>query len=213
MFTIDLLKGQGIPRKSKPAGMAVAAITVAVPFIAAIAALTCYLRNATIISIEKQAITGYQAKLNKLSDAVKLHKSLEQEKNLYLNCLSEVESSIVNHTQWSDILTAVVENLPEAVILTKLEVTQQHVKRKVPAKNDPKKTIDITVPIKILKINVAAHPGANCDEAVRDFRNRLLNLPYVQQTFNSINVSQTSGKLGDQQVISFEIDCIFKPPL
>jgi hypothetical protein len=213
MFTIDLLKGQGIPRKNKPAGMAVAAITVAVPFIAAIAAFTCYLCNATIISIEKQAITSYQAKFNKLSDAVKLHKSLEQEKNLYIDCLSEVKSSIANHTQWSDILAAVVENLPEAVILTKLEVTQQHEKRKVPAKDDPKKTVDITVPIKTLKINVAAHPGSNCDGAVRDFRNRLLNLPYLQQTFNSINVSQTSGTLGNQQVISFEIDCIFKPPL
>ena len=213
MFTIDLLKGQGIPRKSKPAGMAVAAITVAVPVIAAIATFTCYVRNATIISIKKQAIAGYEAKLKKLSDAVKVHKSLEQEKSLYVNCLSEVKSSIVNHTQWSDILTTVVEKLPNPVVLTKLEVTQQYAKRKVPKKDDPKKTIDVSVPIKTLKISVAANPGSNCEESVREFRNCLLNSPALQQMFNSINVSQTSGTLGDRQVISYEIDCIFKPPM
>lgn len=214
MFTIDLLNGQGIPQKTKPAGMAVAAITVAVPLIAAIAMFTCYLRNATVMSIKKQAIAGYQGKLDKFSDAVKLHKSLQQEKILYTNCLSEVKSSLVNHAQWSGILTTVVENLPDGVVLTKLAVTQQHAKRKVPAKDDPKKTVDITVPVKSLKMSLAANPGSNCDEAVRDFRNRLFNLPALQPAtggIKSINVSQTSGKLGDQQVTCYEIDCIFNP--
>jgi len=210
MFTIDLLDGQGIPIKSRPVGMAVAAITIAVPAIVAIAMLSCYLHNATTISIKRQAIAGYQAKIGKLSEAIKIYKSLEQDKSLYINCLSEVKSSIVNHTQWSDILTTVVENLPDAVVLTKLDVTQQNVKKKIPKKDDPKQTVDITVPVKNLKISVAANPGPKSDEAVRDFRNRLLYSQSLQQTLKSINVSQTSGTLGDQQVISYEIDCIFK---
>jgi Tfp pilus assembly protein PilN len=213
MFTIDLLKGQGIPIKSGPAGLAVAATTVAVPVIAAIVVFGCYLSNATIISIKKQAITSYKAKISTLSDTVNTHKSLEQEKSLYVNCLSEVKSSIINQFQWSGILTAVVENLPAVVVLTKLEVTQQHIKRKVPKKDDPKTTIDISVPVKTLKINVAASPGSNCDEAVKDFRNRLLSSPSLQQIVKSINVSQTSGTLLDRDVVCYEIDCIFNPPL
>jgi Tfp pilus assembly protein PilN len=213
MFTIDLLKGQGVPRKSRPAGMAVAGVAVAVPVIAAIAVFGCYLRNAIAISIKKQAIAGYEAKLDKLSDAVKLHKSREQDKSLYINSLSEVKSSIVNHTQWSDILTTVVENLPDAVVLTKLEVTEQHAKKRIPKKDDPKKTIDISVPVKTLKINVAGSPGSNCDEAIRDFRNRLLGSQAMRQTLNSVNVAQTSGTLAEQEVVCYEIDCVFKPSL
>jgi len=211
MFTIDLLNGQAVPKKSRPGGIVVATITVAVPAVVAIAMLSCYLRNATAISIKRQAIAGYQAKISKLSEAVKIYKSLEQDKSLYINCLSEVKSSIVNHTQWSDILTTVVENLPDAVVLTKLDVTQQHVKKKIPKKDDPKQTVDISVPVKSLRINVAANPESKSDEAVRDFRNRLLYSQSLQQTLKSINVSQTSSTLGDQQVISYEIDCIFKP--
>ena len=36
MFDIDLLKGQGIPIRSRPEGVAVAIVTVAVPVIIAI---------------------------------------------------------------------------------------------------------------------------------------------------------------------------------
>ena len=213
MFTIDLLKGQGVPRKSRPVGMVAAVVAVAVPVIAAAAVFSCYLRNAIAISIKKQAVAGYEAKIDKLSDAVKLHKSREQDKSLYINSLSEVKSSIVNHTQWSDVLAAVVQNLPDAVVLTKLEVIQQHAKKKVPSKDDPKKTIDISVPVKTLKISVAANPESNCDEAVREFRNRLLRSQSLQQSLAGINVSATSGTLGEQEVISYEIDCNFKPPL
>jgi Tfp pilus assembly protein PilN len=193
--------------------MVAAVVAVAVPVIAAAAVFSCYLRNAIAISIKKQAIAGYEAKIDKLSDAVKLHKSREQDKSLYINSLSEVKSSIVNHTQWSDILTTVVENLPDAVVLTKLEVTEQHAKKRIPEKDDPKKTIDISVPVKTLKINVAGSPGSNCDEAVREFRNRLLRSQSLQQSLAGINVSATSGTLGEQEVISYEIDCNFKPPL
>lgn len=189
------------------------AVAIAVPVIVASMMFSCYLRNAIIISVKQDAIASYQSKVDGLSQAVKVRKSLAEETNLYADCLSEVKSSIIRHTQWSPVLTTVVENLPDSVVLTKLEVIQQHAKRKVPKKDDPKKTVDITVPLRTLKISMAADPRLNSDEAVRDFRNHLLNSSVLQQKLASINVSQTSGSLGDQEVVSYEIDCVFKPPL
>jgi Tfp pilus assembly protein PilN len=213
MFTIDLLKGRGLPAKSRPTGIVATVVAIAVPIIVASMMFSCYLRNAITISIKQHAIASYQSKVDKLSQAVKVRKSLAEETNLYTDCLSEVKSSILKHTQWSPVVTTVVENLPDSVVLTKLEVTQQHTKRKVPKKDDPKKTIDITVPLRTLKISVAADPRLSSDEAVRDFRNHLLDSIFLQQKLTSINVSQTSGTLGDQEVVSYEIDCVFKPPL
>ena len=213
MFTIDLLKGRGLPAKRRPTGVVATVVAIAVPVIVASMMLSCYLRNAIIISVKQDAIASYQSKVDKLSQAVKVRKSLAEETNLYADCLSEVKSSIIRHAQWSPVLTTVVENLPDSVVLTKLEVIQQHAKRKVPKKDDPKKTVDITVPLRTLKISMAADPRLNSDEAVRDFRNHLLNSSFLQQKLTSINVSQTSGSLGDQEVVSYEIDCVFKPPL
>jgi Tfp pilus assembly protein PilN len=213
MFAIDLLKGQGLPTKSRPEGIALAAVTIAVPVIVAIVMFSWYLRNVVNISVGKQAIVSYQTKIDKLSDAVRIRKSLAEEKRLYTSCLSEVGSALVRHTQWSPLLVTVVENLPDSVVLTKLEVTQQRAKKKVPKKDDPKKTVDISVPVRTLKIHVAANPESDCDEAVRDFRNHLLHSKFLKDELQSINVSQASATLEDQEVVSYEIDCLFKPPL
>lgn len=213
MFTIDLLKGQGIPAKSRPEGIAIAAATLVVPIIIAIVMLGLYLRNKIIISIKKQAIVNYETRIGGLSDAVELQKSFENEKNAIGNCLSEVATSISRHAQWSPVLTTLVKNLPDSVVLTDLEVKQGSVKRKVPKKDDPTKMIDISVPVRTLQINVCGSPQSNCDKAVRGFRERLRSSTLLAPKLENIRVSQRFGTLQNQEVVSYQIECTFKPGL
>ena len=213
MFTIDLLKGQDIPIKSGPEGVAIAAVTLAVPIIVAIVMFGFYLRNGIAISIQKQGIVSYEAKINELSNAVELQRSFEKEKNNIVNSLSEVKSSIGRHTQWSPILETVVRNVPDSMVLTKIEAKQKYVKRKVPKKNDPKEMIDISVPVRTLHMSISGSPQYNCDKAVRDFRDRLRFSALLEPRLEDIKVSQWVGTLDGQDVISYEIDCIFKPGL
>jgi len=213
MFTIDLLKGEGLPAKSRPEGIAIAATTLAVPVIIAIVMFGLYLRNKIIISIQKQTIVSYETKIDELSDAVELQKSFENEKNAVSNCLSEVSTSISRHTQWSPVLATLVKNMPDSVVLTELGVKRSSVKRKVPKKNDPKKMIVISVPVRTLQINVCGSPQSNCDKAVRDFRDRLRSSAFLGPKLENIRVSQRSGTLESREVVSYQIDCIFKPEL
>ncbi|MHC4418134.1 MAG: hypothetical protein ACYSU6_06055, partial [Planctomycetota bacterium] len=92
MFTIDLLKGQGVPVKGRPEGLVVAAVTFAVPFVAAIVMFGLYLSDRIVISVKKQEIVSCQQSIDKLSEATKLQKSFEQERQLINSCLSEVAS-------------------------------------------------------------------------------------------------------------------------
>ena len=213
MFTIDLLKGQGIPAKSRPEGIAIAAATLAVPVIIAIVMFGLYLRNKIIISIKKQAIVNYETRIDELSDAVELQKSFEYEKNAISSCLSEVLTSIGGHTQWSPVLATLVKNMPDSVVLTDLEVKQGSVKRKVPKKDDPTKMIDISVPVRTLQIKVCGSPQSDCDKAVRDFRERLRSSTLLGPKLENIRVSQRLGTLEGRDVVSYQIECIFKPGL
>jgi len=120
MFTIDLLKGECIPRKSTPESIATAVTAVVVPLIIAIAMFGFYVRNKIVISIQKHTIVNYETKIDELSDAIKLQKSFEKEKDTYSSCLSEVSSGLGRHTQWSPVLVTVVKNIPESVVLTGL---------------------------------------------------------------------------------------------
>lgn len=214
MYTIDLLKGQGIPEKPKPQGIALLAMTFAVPAVMAIFLFGYYLRNSVIIEIKNQNIKSYDAKMEKLSTAVELRRSFESEKGQINSCLAEVGRTIGRHVQWSGILTALVENIPDSVILTKLEVKDTSVKKKVPIDGDSKKMVEKNVAVKALKMSVSGRSNSNCDRDVKTFRDRLRFSDTLGPKLQDVViVSQGFGTLDDDDVVSYEIECIFKPEI
>ncbi|MCX5635278.1 MAG: hypothetical protein NTW55_05505, partial [Planctomycetota bacterium] len=206
MFTIDLLKGKGVPAKTGPEGIAVAAVAFAVPLIIAIIMLGGFFRNRIVISIQTGAISNYDAKIIQLADAVQLQKSFENEKNTVNNSLAEVASNIGGHIQWSPVLVTLVENMPGPVFLTKLDVKQNSVKVKMPQKDDPKKTIETQVQANTLQMNLLGSSPTGCDKEVRDFRDRLsATIPAAgRQQLEDIKVAQQVGKFEEQDAVSYE---------
>lgn len=213
MFTIDLLKGEALPKKSSPKTIAVAVVAIVVPVVAGLVMFSFYLRGSIDISVKKQEIVGYEKEIERLSDAVEEQKSYEKEKGVYGSCLSEVAKSVGKHTQWSPILVTLVENMPDSVILGKLEVRERMVKRKVPRKDDPEKTTVVSVPVKTLQMTVVADQQPNIDEAIRNFRDQLRSSAALASELDDIRVSQGSDTFEGKEAVFYEIDCIFKPEL
>lgn len=213
MFEIDLLQGQSVPIKSKPRDIAVAAAAFAVPTIVAIVMFSAYLKNRVNISIQKNQIVNYQAKIDQLSDAVELQKTFAQQKNDINTSLMEVKSALARHTQWSPILVELVKNMPDSVILTRLEVKQHFTRRKVPKKDDPEKTIDISVPVRTLRMTLNADPQSNSDRAVKSFRDSLLASTVIGPKLEDLRISQEVESFLGRDVVSYELDCVFRPQL
>ena len=210
MFTIDLLKGQAIPLKSKPGSLAILVISVAIPITVAAGMLSFYQRNKTIVSLKEQEIAKCQAEVDKLSDAVELQNALEKKKIAYGSTLSEVKSSIKRHTQWSPVLTTLMENIPDSVVLNSLAVEHSTVKKKAPKKDNPNKMVEIDVLVRTLRLSVVGGYQTNSDEAVRDFRDRLRSSEFLGPRLENIGVSQKSETRNDQEVVSYEISCVLK---
>lgn len=213
MFTIDLLKGQGIPVKSGLGGIIIAVVALVVPIVIAIVMFGLYLSNIIDISVQKQEIVRYEKQIDRLSDALEMQKSFEEKKTIYSNSLSEVSSSIGKHIQWSPILAVLQKSIPGSMVLTKLEVKQDFVRKKVPQKKDPKKMNVISVPVRTLRIGVCGSSQSNSDIAIRNFRYRLRSSTLLGPKLKDIKVSQGFDTFERQDVISYEIECIFKPEL
>jgi hypothetical protein len=211
MFKIDLLKGEGAPVKKRPEGVIVAAISLIVPVIVAAVIFGFYVSTSVAISIHRQEVANYEAKISELSDAVALQESFERDKNAIGSSMSEVSSTVGRYTQWSPVLVAVVENMPDSMVLTSLEVNQHSIKRKVPKEDDPQTMIDTTIPVKTLRISVSGKPPHTYDRAVRDFSDRLRSSKVLGPKLEDIRVSQDVGKLEGQDVVSYQIDCVFTP--
>lgn len=213
IFTIDLLNGRAIPLKSKPGGLAVVVATAVIPLFAAGGMFGLYLHNNNAVMVKQKEIARYDAEAGKLTDAVKLQEALEKEKTAYKDSLSDVRSSIKRHIQWSPILTTLVENMPDSVVLTSVEVKHNSVKRKVPKNDDPKKMVEVDVLAKILRVTVSGGSERNCDEAVREFRDRLRASAFLGPKLENIAVAQQSENRQGRDVVSYEINCVFKPGL
>lgn len=213
MLTIDLLKGQGLPTRSRPQTMITSAIAATVPVVAAIVVFSFYMQNKIVISIRKGEVASYEKKIGELSEAVKLQESLQQKIELYNTSLSEVKFAVGQYTQWSGILATVVENMPKSVVLTALEVKEHKAKRRVTKKGEPGKTTDITVPVSVLRMTISSLPQSASDKAVKKFRDSLRSSRVLGPQLENIVVSQKTDKLGDMEVVSYEIDCLLKPKL
>ena len=213
MFTIDLLKGQGIPAKTHPRNIAVGAVAVVVPIIIAMVMYGYFLHNRIILSIKKNTIANYETRIDGISGALKLQKSFEKKISTYNNCLSEVASNLKKHAQWSPVLVTLVENLPDSVMLTSLDVKQRSTRIKVPKKDNPKIMIDVSVPLRTLQMKVAAKPHTNCDEAIKEFSDVLRSSSLLGPKLENIRIAQSLVKLGEQEIVSYQIDCTLKPGL
>lgn len=213
MFTIDLLKGEGVPVKSGPKDMAIISAAISVPVIIAMVMLGVYLRNRVVIAIQQQQIVNYETKIEKFSDVVEMQKAFEMKKEHVNNCLSEVSSALGGHIQWSPILAELVENMPESMIFTNLDVRNHVVKKMVPQKGGAGKKVEKSFPIKILRMRISGAPRSNYDREVRDFRDRLRFSTLFAPKLEDIRVSQEIDMLGGQEVVSYDIDCVFKPSL
>lgn len=211
MFTIDLLNGRGIPLKTRPAGIMIVAVTATLPVVLAIGMFSLYWHNKVVLSLKQSEIAKVEADVDQFADAMEKRQVLMKEKISYGNSLSEIGSSLKNYIQWSPILTTVVENMPESIILTSLGVDRISVKKKVPKKDNPKKMEEIEVPARLLQLSVRGAPQSNCDEAVRDFQDRLRTSAVLKSRLENIRVSWNSQKVKGQDVLLYEVTCIFKP--
>ena len=213
MFKIDLLKGEGLPDKGRARDMVVVAVASVIPVVAAIAMLGFYFHNKVMISIDNQTIATWKTKTNDLADAVARQKALEHDKALCAARLAELHTATNQHIQWSPILAQVVRNMPESVVLTALEVRDRTVTIKVPRKDDPEKSTDRSIPLPVLRMNISATPQSSGEEDIRSFREKLLASAPLGPKLENITVSRKADMLSGLGVVSYEIDCLFKPEL
>jgi hypothetical protein len=217
MFAIDLLKGQGRPARTKPQGVAIFVATFAVPMLVAILMAGYYYRNKVVISVYKQNLAGYVTQTERLADALKLKGAWEKEKSAISGCLADVAGSIGRHTQWSPVLVAIVQNLPDSVVMNSLEVRQSLIKQKPVAKaglekDNKDKQADISVAVRTLRLRVSGNPSYDCDHEIKAFRERLLASNVLGPKLEDVViVSQGHDTQDGREVVAYDIDCIFKP--
>lgn len=204
MFKIDLLKGKGIPVKSKPREAVLIGISFGVPVTVLIVLLGHYLYGEVIASTQKGLVNSYETKLSRLADKLAVQESAEAEIIALNTCLKEVAENIGGHIQWSPILQVVADNMPEALVLEKLEVREESVRREIPRKDDPSKRVPIYINRRVMQISLYGKLGVDNDEAVLQFQQNLRASGMLSPKVDNIKADEKEG------LMRYKIECILE---
>ncbi len=210
MYTVDLLMGEGIPIRSRPGGIALACLIIVAPLLIGLGMTSYYMDGQIILSIESQQLNNIETASGSLSQAVKRKELLEQEKALATGTLSQIKTAVGEYTQWSQALVALVENLSDSLVLTHLEAGQRTVQRKVPAKDDSMKKVDVTVPVRTLKLCVCGRQAGTALDAVQALQDNLRSSTVIGPMLDTITVSQSLATLDNQEAVMYELECVLK---
>jgi hypothetical protein len=210
MLTIDLLKGRGIPPKSRPAGASLMAVLIAVPVIVTIVTFGNYVRGGIIIRNQKRVLTDIQADIFKLAEGIKFKQDAEREISNINACFVEVNDVILQQIQWSPIFEALAKNMPTNLILSELSVKSEIDSKNVPQRKNPLKMITIPVPRRILYISLYGRQAGSSDKAVLEFIKVLNASTPISERADSIRlIAQATDEKKD--VMEYVIECVFKP--
>ncbi len=211
IFTIDLLKGQGIPQKNDTGGMLIMMITAILPVFFGVFLYYLYNNSKVATRIKQNDVLKLEENISELSGAVTIKRNLEKRKFFYNSCLSEVKSSIGKYKQWSPVLAILIEEMPSSVQLKNLEVDHEKVRKNTSGTIDPFNSTDIEVTKLVLKITNKEQ--GDYLEQVKDFRNRLYASSELGSKLENITFSREANQNNGIETVSYKIECIFKPEI
>jgi len=210
-YAVDLLKGEGLPIRSRPGGIAFASLIIVLPLLTAFGMVSFYLDGDVIIAIQRQQLSRLDAAIEALAGAVQKKEALEKEKAETTRVLADVQTTLGRHHQWSGTLAALAARLSDNLVLTKLEARQEMTRTRVPAKDDPAKKVEVSVPVRTLRICVCGKEKESSAEAVRQFQESLRSSPALGPMVDTITVSQDAATLEGRAAVLYELSCVFKP--
>jgi hypothetical protein len=210
MLTIDLLKGQGIPVGTRPAGASFLAIVIAVPVVVAIVTLGNYGRGGVVLRNQRRLLTTLQADIFKLTDSVKFKQNTERQINDMNACFVEVDETILQQIQWSPILQVLAENMPTSLVLSSLNIKSEIKSKEVPQRKNPSKKMAVPVPRRILYISLYGRRTRGSDEAVLKLLSALNMSSALRERADNIRlIAQATDER--KNVMNYVVECVFKP--
>jgi len=209
MFTIDLLKGQGIPIKSRPGGAAFVAMIIAVPIIITMIMFGDYVRCNIMLNTQQRFFDNIETDIIKYSQARIFQENAKRWIEETNECLEEASDIISHQIQWSPVLEVLARNMPVKLVLSELSLRTEVDNREVPRRDDPSKKTTIPFPKRILTITFYGKLNSVSDRQALGFLKALSTSEFLNHKVEGIRmISQTADIKNN--AMQYTIECVFK---
>ena len=211
MFTIDLLKGKGVPERLKPVTVVLGSVPFVVPVLVAVVLICLYGATAVRVASAQTEITSLDEQIFEYLPEVKFAREI----NAGISCtnkdLNEVAIAIKQFCQFTGVLETLCEELPDSILFKDIRITGVEDKVKIPDPKDSSKKVESHFMKRTMRISVCGIPSRRTDVAVHGYIKRLQKSEALGSLIERIGiVSEEDCKLDDKTVTLYGIECKFK---
>ncbi|OPZ97432.1 MAG: hypothetical protein BWY71_01619 [Planctomycetes bacterium ADurb.Bin412] len=205
LYTIDFLKGEGIPAKSRPGQIVRSSLPFLVLVIGALVLAGSYISNGVMLEQLQAKLASYTEE-GEWGEITHFLQENQQQQKALQGILAEVSQSVSYHRQWTGILVGVIEVLPEELLLNRVEVQRQSVREKETDADG--KPVDVIWYQYTLKIGTESSQGLEANAVIQEFVQTLRASDFLASVIDEISV--VSRQNDNNNHMQYQIDCVFK---
>lgn len=205
-FRIDLLRGQGLPKRSRPGTMALAAVPFLIPLLATGLLAGQWFSQKALIQTK---LTIHQQNLQQITEHTKdlqWHEATQQDILNARHRIKTIQDALRLEMPLSPLMAELVQTLPPEAFFTEMDFTYQPVRRKVV---DPKtnQVSYIQVIQRTLRLLLAAPNRPESDTSINDYIQKLRSAPLLSSLAQEIQIYSRQEASDSQNLILYEIRC------
>lgn len=210
MYQIDMLKGRQLPDNNL-LGIFVAGVAFMIPIALAFVISIGYFNGKAAISVQNDKLREYELELREMEEAKGRVDVVVSSNEKISASLADVGDVLLRHTQWTDILLAISDNLGDSLRVNKLNVMRRTVSKTVDQRYGTKKKINISVPARTLVISLYSVGGGGDDAAVRQLQKNLVEAQAFSDRVTDVVIALREPDIVDGvNVVRYELNCIMK---
>lgn len=210
MYTIDLLKSNGLPARSNIKNAVAVGFLFSIPMVMFVMMTGSYAQSKMLLNSHGQTLGQYENRFGNLKSYMVTEELIWQRYNILNESLHEVKDILNNNVQWTPSLVTIERLLPPALAIGRMEIKIKTFQKTVPQKKDPDVAINVTRYKRILTIYLHSSSKINSDDLVTKFKNDLTNTPLLKSRVRDITISSRKPeKINGIDMMSYEMNCTF----
>jgi hypothetical protein len=211
MYNLDMLKSNGIPRRSTPLLTIAATVAISGPLMLCVLMGIEYMSNQVQIRFNSQMLTKIQQKVETTPYDERLNNRLHQQLGVGLETIDDIITGVERNIQWPSVLAEITSSLPENLAIADIDVRRDVDKVRIPdpAKEGRKKEVEVV--LRTLKMTVFNLKPDKNNEDAQNYIRSLNTSAVLKKDLQSAKIAMIKVEdFGEQMLPCYLIECVFR---
>ena len=210
MFSIDLLKGKGLPETIDPKRLVLRALPILIPVLAVTVFASAYQHGRISLRDQQQVLKSNQKELVLYTDDIAEHNRINSKIIGMKKCLNDISKAMAYRVQVSEVFVELVQAMPKDIFVYEMKMDRKPVQKKIqqPGSGEVKQQLVVR---RKLNLVLCGYDAGRSDEAVQAYVNALKQSPLLAEIFSEITPpARQQGEVDGRDAIYYEIECVLR---